>query len=56
MELVEFGNGAGMSLTPGSLAWATVEDGTITSERKKDRLVYIVCLTGLLVIWLALFN
>ena len=36
--------------------WATVEDKTVTREREKDVVMSVVCLSGLLVDWLALFN
>lgn len=53
---VTSGIGVGVSLTPRILAWATLEDSTITWERKKGGIVSIVCLSGLLVDRLALFN
>lgn len=49
MALVTFGIGVCVSLTPGTLAWATVEDRTVTWEREKDVVMSVVCLSGLLV-------
>lgn len=51
------GIGVGVSLTPRILAWATLEDSTITWERKKGEVVSIVCLSGCwLIDWLYLIN
>ena len=49
MALVTFGIGLRVSLTPKTLAWATVEDEPVTWEREKDVVMSVVCLSGLLV-------
>lgn len=56
MALVTLGIGVHVSLTPRTLAWATVEDMTVIWKREKDVIISVVYLVCWLIVWLYLNN